>query len=69
MAAACEQVEERWLDGLGLEEERCHMPVQVVDGNEWEPQCPGERLRRREADQQRADQPRAARDGHSTDAA
>ena len=43
------------------------MPVQVVDRNEREPARPGERLRRLHADEQRADQPRPARDRDAVD--
>ena len=43
------------------------MTVQVVDRHEREPQRPGERLRRREPDEERADQPRPARDGDALD--
>jgi len=38
------------------------MAVQVVDRSEGQPPRPGERLRRRQPDEERADQPRALRD-------
>ena len=53
--------------GSGSEVERGDVAVQVVDGHEREPARPGERLRRREADEQRADQARPARDGDGLD--
>ena len=50
------------LDGLGLKEQRGDVAVQVVDRSEWQPPRPGERLRRRQSDEERADQPWALRD-------
>ena len=67
MATACEQAEERRLDGVGPEEERGDVAVQVVDRHQRKPQRPGERLGRGEADQERPDQPRPARDGDALD--
>ena len=67
VAAAREQTRERWLEGGGLEEERRHVPVQVIDGDERQPPRPGERLGSREPDEQRADQPGAGRDGDGVD--
>src|SRR5204862_3384120 len=40
VAAAREQTRERWLEGGGLEEERRHVPVQVIDGDERQPPRP-----------------------------
>ena len=60
--AAREQAEERRVDGLGLEIERGDVAVQVVDRGERQPPRPGERLRGRQPDEERADQPRALRD-------
>ena len=56
VAAAGEQAQERRLGGIGLEEERGDVTVQVVDRDERQPPRPGERLRRRETDEERADQ-------------
>ena len=61
MAAAREQAEERRLDRVGREVERGDVPVQVVDRHEGQAARPGERLRRREADEQRPDEPRPPR--------
>ena len=65
--AAREQAQERRVDGLGLEEERGDVTVQVVDRRERKPQRPRERLRRRQPDEQRADQPGPLRDGDPLD--
>ena len=62
MTAAREQAEEGRVDGLGLQEQRRHMAVEVVDRSERQSTRPGERLRRRQPDEERADQPRALRD-------
>ena len=43
------------------------MAVEVVDGHERQPPRPRERLRRREPDEQRADQPGALGDGDAID--
>ena len=65
--AAREQAEERRLDGVGLEEERCDVAVQMVDRDERQTARPGERLRSREPDKQRADQARPPSDCDTTD--
>jgi len=57
VAAAREEAQERRLDGVRLEVQRRHVPVQVVDRREREATRPRDRLRRREADEQRADEP------------
>ena len=63
MAAAREQAQERRIDGLGCEEQRGDVAVQVVHGHEREAPPPRERLRRRQPHQERADQARPARHG------
>ena len=65
--AAREQAQERRVDGLRLQEQRGDMAVQVVDRSEGKPQRPRERLRRRQPDEQRADQPGPLRDGDPLD--
>ena len=67
MPAAREQAEERRLERVGLEVERRDVTVQVVDRRERQPARPRERLRRGDADEQRADQPGPARDGDELD--
>ena len=59
MPAARQQAEKRRLERGRLEVERRDVPLQVVDGNERQAARPGDRLRGGEADEQRADQPRA----------
>ena len=67
MAAAREQARERRLEVGRPQEERRDVPVQVVDGDERQPPRPRERLRRRDADEERADQPRPGRDRDGVD--
>ena len=67
MAPAREQAEERRLDGIGREEERGDVAVQVVDRRKRQAARPGERLRRRDADEQCADEPGALRDRDRVD--
>src|SRR6185437_16884957 len=43
------------------------VPVQVVDRSEREPASPGQRLRGRETDEERADEPRPGGDGDHVD--
>ena len=57
--AAREQAEKRRVERVGLEVERGDVTVEVVDRRERQPARPGERLRRRDADEQRADRGRA----------
>ncbi len=64
---AREQAEKRRLHRVGLEVERRDMPVEMVDRDERQPLRPRERLRRREADEQRADEPRALRHRDAVD--
>ena len=52
---------------FGLEKRRGDVAVQVIDGRERQLVRRGERLRGREADEQRRDQPRAAGDGDELD--
>ena len=65
--SARQQAEEGRLERVGLEVERGDVAVQVVDGHERQPAAPGERLRGREADEQRADQAGALRDRDGLD--
>ena len=48
--------------GVGLQEEGRDVAVEMVDRSERQTQRPRERLRRREPDEERADQPGPARD-------
>ena len=61
VTAAGEQADERRLDRLAPEGERGDVAAQVVDRDERQLPRPGERLRRRDADEQRSDEPRALR--------
>jgi len=65
MPATCQQAEERRLDSVGLEVERADVPLEVIDGNEWQLLRPRESLRGGEADEQGPDQarPLCHRDG------
>src|SRR5438105_1334124 len=65
--AAREQAQEGRLERLRLEVERGHVPVQVVDRGEREPAPEGDPLRSRDADEERAAQPRAGRHGDDLD--
>ena len=67
MAAAREQADERRLERVRLEVQRGDVTLQVVDRDERQAARPGERLRRGEADEQRADEAGAARDGDAVD--
>ena len=67
VTAAREQAEEGRLDGIGLEEERGDVPVQVVDRHKRQAARPGERLRGGEAHEQRADEAGATRHGEALD--
>jgi len=60
VAAAREQADERRVLILGLEVERGNVTVEMVDGDEREPPRPGDRLRRRDADEKRAASARAS---------
>ena len=62
MAAARHQAQVRRLDRVVAERARHHVAVQVVHRHERQPPGGGDRLCRRHAHQQRADQPRPARD-------
>jgi hypothetical protein len=68
VAAARKQAEERRLERLRLEVKRRDVPVQVVDRRERQPPGPCERLRRRDADEERADEPGPARDADEVEA-
>ncbi len=60
MPAAGDQAHERRLERLAIcEEVSGHMPLEVVDGGERQLPRGGDRLRRREADEQRAHEPGA----------
>ena len=67
MAAARHQAEEGRLDRLRPERAGDDVAVQVVDRHERQPARGGQRLGPRQAHEQRADQPRAARDGDRVD--
>ena len=67
MPAAREEARERRLDGCGFEVERRDVPVEVIDGDERQAARPRERLRGRDADEERADEPRALRDRDALD--
>ena len=62
MAAARHEAEVGRLDRVVAERAGHHVPVQVVHRHERQPARGGERLRGRDADEQRADQPGSARD-------
>ncbi len=57
VATAREQAEKGRLDRIRTEIERCHMTFEVIDWYQRQRSRPGDRLRRREADEQRADEP------------
>ena len=63
MTAAGEEAEERRLDGIRPEIERRDVPVEMVDGDQRHAARPCDRLGRREADEQRADESGTLRDG------
>ena len=63
VTAAGEEAEERRLDGIRPEIERRDVPVEVVDRDQRHAARPRDRLGRREADEQRADESGALRDG------
>ena len=67
VAAGRQQADERRLERLGLEEVRGDVALQVVDRRQRQPARGREPLRRRDADQQRADQPRPLRDRDQLD--
>ncbi len=62
VAAAREQAEERRLERIVAEEEGSDVRVQVVDRDERQPASPRDRLRRAQADEERAGKPGPARD-------
>ena len=68
MTAAREQTEERRLDRLGLQVQRGDVAVQMIDRDQRQPVRPGDGLRGRETDEQRADKTRALRDRHRVEA-
>ena len=67
MAAAREQADERRLERVVAEVERCDVPVEVVDRDERRPRAPRDRLRRRDADEEGADKPGALGDRDPVD--
>ena len=69
MAAGREEAHEGRLDGIRAEEERRHVAVQVIHRRQRHGERPGERLRSRQADEQRADEPGPARRGDEIDVA
>jgi hypothetical protein len=62
VAAARKEAEERRLDGVGPEVEGRDVPLEVVHGRERKTARPGQRLRGRDPDEERANEPRALRD-------
>ena len=62
VTAAREQAEKGRLDRLRLEVERCNVTVQVIDRDQRQPVRPGDGLRSRETDEQRADEAWSLRD-------
>ena len=62
VAPARERAEERRLERIVPEEEGGDVRVQVVDRDEGQPPFPRDRLRRAQADEERAGEPGAARD-------
>ena len=67
MPAAREQAEKRRVERVGLQVQRRDVTVEVVDRCERQPARPGERLRRGDADEQRADEAGPARHGDEVD--
>jgi hypothetical protein len=67
VAAAREQAQERRVERVRLHVQGCDVPVQVVDRDEGQPLRPRDRLRGREADEERADEPGALRHGDALD--
>ena len=67
MAAAREQARERRLERVGLEVERRDVPLEVIDRDERQPARPRDRLRGRQADEQRTHEPRALRHADAVD--
>ena len=67
MSSAREQAGEGRLDRLGAEVERGDVPFEMVDRDERDAARPGHGLRRREADEERTDQARTARDADALD--
>ena len=65
--AAREEAGERRLEGLGPQVERRDVRAEMVDRHEREAARPGDRLRGREADEQRADETGALGDGDPAD--
>jgi hypothetical protein len=67
VAATREETEERRLEGLGLQIERGNVAVEMVDRDERPTARPGDRLRRGEAHEQRADEAGPLRHGDTVD--
>ena len=67
VAAGGDEAEEGRLERLGLEEVGGDVALQVVDRDQRQPARGGDRLRGRDADQQRADQPRPGGRGDRVD--
>jgi hypothetical protein len=65
--AARQEAEKRRLERVRLEVERRDVAVEMVDRDERQAARPRDRLRRGEADEERADQPRALRHGDAID--
>ena len=67
MATGREEAHEGRLDGFRAEEERRDVAVQVIHRCQRNGEPPGERLRSRESDEQRADEPGSSRCGDEVD--
>ena len=67
MPAAREQAEEWRVERVGFQVQRRDVSVEMVDGRERQPARPGDRLRSRDADEERADQPGPSRHGDEVD--
>ena len=67
VSAAGDQAHERRLERVRSEEAGRHVPAQVIDRRKRQPPRRGQPLRRLQAHEQRADQPRALGDRHQLD--
>ena len=69
MTAACEQTDEGRLDGSRAEVERRDMPLEVIDRHKRDIPRPGDRLGRRDADEEGTDETGATRHPNPCDVA
>ena len=67
VAAACQETEKRRLERIRLQIERRDVPLQMVDWRERQALRPRDRLRRGDADEQRADQSGTGGDSNEVD--